>query len=99
MIAHLQTRFGDLPLRRIYEAGCHSRSQLYEWHKGVSLDRMARLPKALDEAVIENTARIVAYFPHFGGVKGQAFLLYHGMGLIGQKAYDGIKKKVKRVLV
>jgi len=73
MIGYLQNRFQDLPLRRIYEAGCHSRSQLYEWHKGISLDRKARLPKVLDGAVIENAARVVAYFPHFGGVKGQAF--------------------------
>ena len=98
MIGYLQSRFQSLPLRRIYEAGCHSRSQLYEWQRVAALDRKVRPPKALDEAIIENTARIVAYLPHFGGAKGQAFLLYHGMGFIGQKAYDGIKKKVKRVL-
>lgn len=98
MIQHFQSRFQDLPLCRIYEACCHSRSQLYQWQRAATLDRKIRPPKVLDEEVVENTARVVAAFPHFGGTKGQAFLLYHGMGLIGQKAYDGIKKKVKRVL-
>ena len=98
MIDCLQSRFGGLSLRQVYAACSHSRSQLYKWRKAATLDRKVRSPKALDEYVIENTARVVAAFPHFGGVKGQAFLLYHGLGLIGQKTYSGIKKKVKRVL-
>lgn len=98
MVDRLQSRFQDLPLGRIYGACCHSRSQLYKWGEGI-LDRKARLPKVLDERLIENTARVIGEFPYLGGAKGQAYLLYHGIGLIGQKAYDGIKKKVKRVLI
>jgi len=98
MIGRLHNRFQNLPLNRIYGSSCHSRSQVYKWHGAATLDRKVRSPKALDEEVIENTAGVVAMFPHFGGVKGQAFMLYHGLGLIGQKAYDGIKKKVRRVL-
>lgn len=98
MVDSLKSRFQDLPLRRVYGACRHSRSQLYEWEKGI-LDRKTRLPTVLDEKLIEGTARVIGEFPHFGGVKGQAYMLYHGIGLIGQKAYDDIKKKVKRILI
>ena len=98
MVDSLKSRFHDLPLRRIYSACCHSRSQLYKWQKA-TLDRKARSPKVLDEELIENTARVIGDFPHLGGAKGQAYLLYHGIGFIGQKAYDGIKKKVRNVLI
>ena len=98
MVDSLQNRFQNLLLRQIYDAGCHSRSQLYKWHQAI-LDRKARAPKVLDEKLIEDTARVIGEFPHFGGAKGQAYMLYHGIGLIGQKAYDGIKKKVKCVLI
>jgi len=37
-------------------------------------------------------------FPHFGGRKGQAFMLYHELGFIGMRAYDQIKRNVKRLL-
>lgn len=98
MIDSLKSRFDHLPLGDIYAACGHSRSQLYKWRQAVCLDRKLRQQKALDESVIENASRVVAAFPHFGGVKGQGLMLYHGLGLIGQKAYDGIKTKVKRVL-
>lgn len=98
MIDSLQNRMPLLPLREIYSACKHSRSQLYQWREGAALDRKKRPPKQLDERVIENAATVIATFPHFGGVKGQAFMLYHELGLIGQKAYDNIKKKVRRVL-
>ena len=91
MVDHLQNRFQNLLLRQIYDAGCHSRSQLYKWHQAI-LDRKSRCPKVIDEKLIEDTARVISDFPHFGGAKGQAYMLYHGIGLIGQKAYDGIKK-------
>jgi transposase InsO family protein len=98
MIDSLQSRFNHLSLREIC-AGCnHSRSQLYKWREEALLDRKVREPNPLEEQVIENAAELIATYPHFGGVKGQAFMLYHGLGLIGQKAYGSIKNKIKRVL-
>jgi len=47
---------------------------------------------------IENTAAVIATFPHFGGRKGQAYLLYHERGYIGMKLYDQIRKNIKRLL-
>lgn len=98
MLDCLQNRFRNLPRGRLYGACLHSRSQLYQWEKGI-VDRKARASKVLDENLVEDTARIISDFPHFGGAKGQAYLLYHGIGFIGQKAYDGIKSKVRRVLI
>lgn len=98
MIKSLQSRFPYLSLRQIYTDCIHSSSQLYKWRRDVLLDRKVRDPKSLEEQVIENAAELIATYPHFGGVKGQAYMLYHGLGLIGQKAYGSIKKNIKRVL-
>lgn len=98
VVDNLQSRFPHLPLREIYTASSHSRSQLYEWRRSSETERKARQPKALAELVIENAANVIAAYPHFAGSKGQAFMLYHGLGFIGQKAYDGIKRQVRRVL-
>lgn len=38
-------------------------------------------------------------FPHFGGRKGQAYMLYHQLGYVGMKTYGRIKRQVKRLLV
>jgi transposase InsO family protein len=50
------------------------------------------------EAVVVQAAALVVRFPHFGGRKGQAFMLYHQLGYIGMRAYDAIKRNVKRLL-
>ena len=47
---------------------------------------------------LENTAVVIANFPHFGGRKGQAYMLYHELGYIGMKLYDRIRKNIKRLL-
>jgi len=75
-----------------------SRSQLYQWQKG-KLERKKREPKELSEDAVENAARVVATFPHLGGQKGQAYMLYHERGYLGQKQYDKIKAQVKRLLI
>ena len=75
-----------------------SRSQLYCWRRGEQLERKERAGKVVAEAVVVQAAALVVRFPHFGGRKGQAFLLYHELGYIGMRAYDAIKGKVKRLL-
>jgi len=71
-----------------------SRSQLYRWRRGKHLERKARECKVVIEATVENAAAVVVRSPHFGGRKGQAFMLYHGPGFIGMRAYDRIKRNV-----
>jgi hypothetical protein len=75
MIDSLKTRFARLSLGEIYAACSHSRSQLDKWRQAASLERKVRQQKDLDESVIENASRVIATFPHFGGVKGQGFML------------------------
>lgn len=61
-------------------------------------ERKKREPKQLGEDVIKNCATVITQFPHMGGRKGQAYMLYHGFGYVGMRAYDTIKKQVKRLL-
>jgi transposase InsO family protein len=75
-----------------------SRSQLYLWRRG-QLERKERQRKVVSETTMTNAAALVARYPHLGGRKGQAYMLYHELGYIGMRAYDRIRWNVKRVLV
>ncbi len=98
MIGRLQQRFPHLAIAEIFRAASHhSRSQLYQWCSRVS-ERKPRQPKVLAEEVISRATAVIVMFPHFGGGKGQAYLLYHQLGLIGQRAFDRLKKIVGRIL-
>jgi transposase InsO family protein len=74
-----------------------SRERLYNWRKGVE-ERKAREKKLLPERTVENAAAVVASYPHLGGRKAQAYMIYHNLGVIGMKGYDAIKRNVKRLL-
>ena len=78
---------------------CFSRTQLYRWGKGEQLVRKEQVPKVIAEMTVENVAGVVVTYPHFGGRKGQAYLLYHRLGYVGMKVYERIKWQVKRLLV
>ena len=78
---------------------CFSRTQLYRWEKGEQLDRKERALELVAEMTVENVAGVVGMFPHFGGRKGQAYMLYHELGYVGMKTYERIKRQVKRLLV
>jgi transposase InsO family protein len=73
---------------------CHfSRSQLYEWFRGVK-DRKPRETPQLLQSTMEAAVETILKFPHLGGRRGQSYLIYHRLGSIGIKAYDKIKKQV-----
>lgn len=94
----LRQKYPHLRLN-VIEAGCHhSRSQLYKWRQEIT-DRKQRNPKQLPEEVVGNAVKVITEFPHMGGQKGQAYMLYHELGYIGMKAYDALKKQVKRIIV
>jgi len=98
MVGQLQKRFPGLAIAEIFRAASHhSRSQLYKWCSGVS-ERKLRQPKVLAEEVITQVIAVIVMYPHFGGGKGQAYLLYHQLGLVGQKAFDRFKRMVRRIL-
>jgi transposase InsO family protein len=83
---------------RVMSLSRFSRSQLYCWRQGQQLERKERQPKVVAEATVANVAAVVVKFPHLGGRKGQAFMLYHELGFIGMRAYDRIRWNVKRLL-
>jgi transposase InsO family protein len=76
----------------------YSRSQIYCWRQGEQLERKEREHKLVAEASVANAAALIVKFPHLGGRKGQAYMLYHQLGFIGMRAYDAIKRNVKRLL-
>lgn len=87
-----------LPKDRIIEACLFSRSQVYRWLRGEQMERKEREKKSISVATAINTASVIGMFPHFGGRKGQAYMLYHELGYVGMKMYDKIKKIVKKLL-
>ncbi|MFH1623874.1 MAG: DDE-type integrase/transposase/recombinase, partial [Pseudomonadota bacterium] len=74
-----------------------SRSQIYEWRRGVQ-DRKQREHKIISEKTVENTVAVIMDYPHMGGRKGQIYMIYHRLGYISMKGYDQVKKSVKRLL-
>jgi transposase InsO family protein len=86
-----------LPATTVMAQGCFSRERLHGWRRGV-VERRVREAKVLPEATVAQAAAVVARFPHLGGRKGQAYMAYHDLGVIGQKAYDRIRRQIKRVL-
>ncbi len=99
LIGQLHRRFPELAIAEIFRASNrHSRSQLYKWCRGVE-ERPQRPTRVLPEEVVARATEVITMFPHFGGTKGQAYMLYHQLGLIGQKSFDRLKKTVKRVLI
>ena len=67
----------------------YSASQLAQWRQRAERKpREAQWPGA---ETVQNAANVILDYPHFGGVKGQAYMNYHGLGFIGQKRYDELK--------
>jgi transposase InsO family protein len=97
-IDELSERYKRVSEYIIMSKACFSRSQLYRWKEGEQLERKERARKAVPESTVENAAAVIATFPHLGGCKGQAYMLYHQLGYLSMKGYDGIKKKVKRLI-
>ena len=98
LFGDMNERCTRLSVEAISEQCCFSRERLYRWGQGVD-ERKARERKVLPEQTVENAAEVVAQFPQLGGRKGQSYMAYHERGEIGQKAYDEIRRGVKRVLV
>ena len=62
------------------------------------MERKAREDKPLDPETVENAAEVIVCYPHMGGRKGQAYMIYHRLGLIAHKGYEKVKKVVKRLV-
>jgi len=75
-----------------------SRSRLYQWRKGIE-ERKKRDRKPVCEKTAQHAVKVVMAYPHMGGRKAQAYMIYHRLGFISMAAYDQIKKSVRRLLV
>jgi transposase InsO family protein len=81
----------------LIEATQHSTSIFYEWLQGVK-ERKKREVKLIPEDVAINTMSLMLERPHFGGQKGQQYMIYHKLGYIGHHTYQNLKKAMGRVL-
>lgn len=61
-------------------------------------ERKQRPVKLIAEDVAVNAMHVILECPHFGGTKGQQYMIYHRLGYIGRHAYQHLKKAVGRVL-
>ena len=78
---------------RIMELSEIVTSQIYEWLKGPE-DRKPREHKKLPVRIVEQAVRVIVRYPHWGGKKGAAFMLYHSMAVIAEKVYHWVKVAV-----
>lgn len=97
MYQQLQSSVQHLTNQELIAAGQHSKSIFYEWLKGVS-ERKKRAVKLIAEDVAINAMHVILEYPHFGGEKGQQYMIYHRLGYIGRHTYQDIKKAMSRVL-
>ena len=97
MLDNLQHTCQRLSTERMISQCEFSRSQIYEWRRGVK-DRKKREPKIFSEKTVENAVSVIMDYPYMGGGKGQGYMIYHRLGYISMKGYDKVKKSVKRLL-
>ena len=83
--------------QELIQSGQHSKSILYEWLKGPT-ERKQREVTLIPEEVAMNAIEVIINYPHFGGVKGQAYMIYHRLGYIPQHSYQSLKRAVSRVV-
>lgn len=75
----------------------HSKSVFYQWRQRIEA-RKQRSVKLIPEDVAINAMNVILEYPHFGGKKGQQYMIYHRLGLIGRHFYQNLKKAMGRVL-
>ncbi len=97
MIKKIAEKCSSLNMKTIIDQTDHSRSRIYEWMKG-NTERKSRKRKSLDSDVVSNAVTVVVQYPHFGGLKGQLYMLYSKMGLLSRNNYQRIKKLVRRMI-
>lgn len=74
-----------------------SRSQFYRWRHGIE-ERKVREPKSVPADVVWSAVCVIRKYPHFSGVKGQCYMVHHGLGYISQSLYRELKKRVQRLI-
>lgn len=76
----------------------YSYSQFHLWLKQGAYERKERERKVVCEQTIEAAIDVIKTFPHFSGVKGQMYMVYHRLGFIPQHFYKELKRMVRRLV-
>jgi len=93
----LQASLGHLTNRELFDASLYSKTTFYEWLKGPQ-ERKPREVTFIAEAVAVNAIQVILTYPHLGGEKGQAYMIYHRLGYIPRHVYQDLKQAVSRVV-
>lgn len=72
----------------------YSNTQVGQWRHEIR-DRSPRQPKRIAQSTVENAVDVITALPYLSGPKGQAYMLYHRLGVISQSLYKQMKKKVR----
>lgn len=97
MYKQLQKTLGSLNSRELLGVTMYSASIVYEWLKGPR-ERKERECALVAESVAVNALRVILEYPHFGGAKGQGYMIYHQLGYIPRHLYQRLKKAAGRIV-
>ncbi len=75
-----------------------SKSQLYLWLKEGVPERKVRECKAVSKRVVKDAIDVIWKYPHFGGPKGQCYMIYYQLGYLPQHLYKSLKKIIRRLV-
>jgi transposase InsO family protein len=82
----------------LIKASSVSKSQLYIWLKEGVHERKARECKPVSKSVVKDALDVIWKYPHFGGSKGQCYMIYHQLGYVAQHLYKSLKKIIRRLV-
>ena len=97
MYKNLQASLGHLTNQELFDTSLYSKTTFYAWLKGPE-DRKQREVTFIAEAVAVNAIQVILTYPHFGGEKGQAYMIYHRLGYIPRHVYQDLKQAVSLIV-
>lgn len=68
MLDHMKSSCERLSQEQVMSQTDFSRSQLYEWRRGVR-DRKERERKPISQGTVENAVQVIMDYPHMGPVR------------------------------
>jgi len=83
---------------QLIKESCVSKSQLYLWLKHGVRERKVRECKPISKSVVKDALDVIWKYPHFGGPKGQCYMIYHQLGYLPQHLYKSLKKIMRRLI-
>ena len=83
---------------QLIKESCVSKSQLYSWLNDGVHERKVRECKPVSKGVVKAALDVIWKYPHFGGVKGQCYMIYYQLGYLPQHLYKSLKEMVKRLI-